>query len=901
MNKVLILLTTVLVFVGVQALGSHFTGISGAVTAPLDEITIPIETPRCSTEVKICPDGSTVMRILPSCEFAACPEFDPEPLPEPVPQQESIIEKPRRYSGGGGGSGSNPEPEPEPLPEPQPDPEPEPEPQSKNTILGIEYAFPGQASALSELGITGVKFFPELYTMWDVMQGGPNESIDFSNLDAMVLEYQTAGFSDIIFGVRHQSTWGSIAATKLTVANPLPKPEYQQMYEAWWHTVVERYDGDGVDDMPGLIYPINNYEIGVEFSSYEPEDVNAYVDHLGIAYQIAHDANVNAHVAHAAFLTFGALDRNITSDEYETAFDTMQDQTHSLKDIRIILDHPESFDMLNVHSLGDPNEIPRIKAFFSSEMQHRGYDKPIIISDTSPTPFIAYGPADTCTGTHGVLFYPATEQDLCKLADYFTELIAKDAETTAWTRAFIAADIVKRATIASEQGIQQIDLAFTEDMNEFIFKQLLHAGTGNAAWGGLLETSVQPGSEHRTIIGKYPAFYALQQLQQHLGVYDSIEKMSIDNNIYVYKFTNESETFYIAWLDDGKLRLPEDDVPFQTIQLGNGSAIIEHLITQDGQTVPYITHEDLNNITITPIPEFIFVSQSTFPSSGIVTACEEVTGNESCIWQYKVDSCLQNCDKLLIFFSGGEMNCNLDYAQNILTSYADDGYIATCVELFETADEAGRYPYVNEAERVDASIRDIMHHPIITSRWNGKDLLISGVSHGATAPVIAMAMTTYDEQWKGTDHTGACFYDGSYHVQQQLQFIDNNSCHEINQIDKPVLSYEHMMTRYCGSDILCDNFDNISANDTITEINATEYSISQWKLFSCGTGADLACSLDVMPSQPIEQVCSMLNDQHHVCEYIDLPAPEYTHLNCAQDRITDCKIWFNDITQTESE
>ena len=33
----------------------------------------PVDGPRCSTEAKICPDGSGVGRTGPNCEFAPCP------------------------------------------------------------------------------------------------------------------------------------------------------------------------------------------------------------------------------------------------------------------------------------------------------------------------------------------------------------------------------------------------------------------------------------------------------------------------------------------------------------------------------------------------------------------------------------------------------------------------------------------------------------------------------------------------------------------------------------------------------------------------------------------------------------------------------------------------------------
>ncbi|MEM6295873.1 MAG: hypothetical protein AAGA54_31670 [Myxococcota bacterium] len=43
----------------------------------------PTAAPSCTEEAKVCPDGSTVGRTGPACEFAACPG-DAEPEPDAV-------------------------------------------------------------------------------------------------------------------------------------------------------------------------------------------------------------------------------------------------------------------------------------------------------------------------------------------------------------------------------------------------------------------------------------------------------------------------------------------------------------------------------------------------------------------------------------------------------------------------------------------------------------------------------------------------------------------------------------------------------------------------------------------------------------------------------------------------
>lgn len=496
-------------------------------------------------------------------------------------------------------------------PQPIPDnsnnpPKPIPTSQKNNIIIGVEYAFPGTGNAFSEVGISGVKFYPEQYTMWEKLQAGPDKEIDFSRLDAMVKEYQNAGMTDIVMGTRHNSPWASIDSGKLSAKNPLPKKEYEDDYVKFLSAMVERYDHDGVDDMPGLRAPIKYYEIGVEFSTYEPENVDDYIKHLQVAYDTAHKAYPDVVIAHVAFLPWGAFDNDPSPAQYESAFRNLPDNAHGLDDMRKILDHPEAFDVVNVHSLAEPTEPEKIMKWVQYEMKQRNYEKPVIISDTALTAFVAYGPGNNCKGLlKGKMFYPATEADRCRVGEYFQKLIDEDPDTLAWAYGYIASDVVKRVVVAADSGFVLIDTAYTEDLE--LFKKIIPAGTGNSGWGGFLEVTRAP-SEQRTVIGKRPSFYALKQLNGHLNGYSSIERIDMkDPEVRVYEIKKNKETFYIAWVEPTKLFLPEDTIPTKTIDIPlSGNVKVEHLITEQSQTIPNSESVNAKGITLTPTPIFIF-------------------------------------------------------------------------------------------------------------------------------------------------------------------------------------------------------------------------------------------------------------------------------------------------------
>ena len=434
-------------------------------------------------------------------------------------------------------------------------------------VIEISFRVHPLANMLAPLGLTAAKPLPENFA-WGKMQSSPDAAIVFTQLDNFVKEFQAIGVDNLVLALRSLNNWASKDIRVQGFLFPLKggiKEEYLDEYENWVSTVVERYDADGTDDMPGLRYPVRYYEIGVEFSSYEPEPVDEYLHILEISYKAAHAAYPDVLIAHVAFLTTPALFETLDPSQYETAFTQLQDKTHSLADIRGILDRPDLFDVLNIHSLGHPYEIETIVAWLNFETSSRGYIKPIIISDTGSTPFIAWGAATVCNkpaNQMGRLVPPATEADRCRLADHFTKLVDADEDTLRWTQEFIAQDTVKRIVIAADQHIALIDTAYTEDL--LILKLgIAQAGAGTAAWAGLVDFDRK---EFR------PVYYGLQQLIDNLGNYDQFSRIVVgdDPGIRVYQVKEGGQKFWIAWYDPGNLVLPGDALPEASARLGSG-------------------------------------------------------------------------------------------------------------------------------------------------------------------------------------------------------------------------------------------------------------------------------------------------------------------------------------------
>lgn len=440
---------------------------------------------------------------------------------------------------------------------------------------------------------------------------GSEVPIDFSRLDDYVREFQKAGFGDVVICLKAKSRWASRKAGFIHYADTNPKPEYYPLYEKWIQSVVERYDGDGNADMPGLRWPVRYLEVGSEFSSYEPGPVSHYIETLSHAYAAAHRASSSILVAHAAFMPTTAFRNHpaATVGAYRKAFQDIEvDTTHSLQDIWAILDKPQIFDVVNFHALADPYEIEDTIKWLDFEMHRRGYRKPIIISDTFATPFIAWGPATSCKGPRdklGKLIPPATEADRCRLAKFFDKLVGGDKATLHWTQGFVAEDSVQRAVISAEQGVRLVDLAYMTDL-PLLTGRLMRAGAGLTAWAGFIDFKGPCISEKR------PVFYAVKQLMGHLRDYQSIRRLHFaDDHVRVYEVRRPGGRVWIAWLDPGHVVLPGDAVPFKTVSLdvGTDHVVLEPTVTGVGQTGPERTgmpspggHVELR---LTPRPTFV--------------------------------------------------------------------------------------------------------------------------------------------------------------------------------------------------------------------------------------------------------------------------------------------------------
>jgi len=278
----------------------------------------------------------------------------------------------------------------------------------------------------------------------------------------------------------------------------------------------------------------------------------------------------------------------------------------------------------------------------------------------------------------------------------------------------------------------------------------------------------------------------------------------------------------------------------------------------------------------------------------VLGACVGMSGvSESCTVLLNASTCKRApCRRLVIIFSGGEMGCvsGAGYS-GVMAGFIAHGWAAACINYFETADGSGTVPYFREWDRLNLTVSTVTSGPWGRSFWTGEHLLLQGISHGASSPLVVMARSKLDSQrsWQGSAATAGCFFDGSVDQAATASLLATGAIGG-GPCTFPV-AYNRWLERYCPSaPASC----NLSANadalsDSIASMPASSFFLRTWRLTECGSQMR-ACTGDIIPRAPFEQLCRGLNSDGRSCEFTSLPLD--SHLTCHRDHGLECREWF---------
>jgi hypothetical protein len=241
-------------------------------------------------------------------------------------------------------------------------------------ILASHFGFLGasfDAMELTKLGITWDRPHPGPF-IWGRIEKERGE-YDWGEVDRYVQRAQRYGLATVAtiwpFAEWDQAGWGEIGPGGIVFEREMGtsrrKPYDMDTYKAFVSALVERYDGDGEDDMTGLVYPIKYWEAGNEpsmqdgFNTFFSGSSEDYLEILEATYQAVKEADPEAKVLHAGM---AGMDPRMVSF-WEPIFEKGS----------------QYFDIANIHSIGASEElnVPEFRELLSKH----GIDKPIWVTE----------------------------------------------------------------------------------------------------------------------------------------------------------------------------------------------------------------------------------------------------------------------------------------------------------------------------------------------------------------------------------------------------------------------------------------------------------------------------------------------------------------------------------------
>ena len=408
-------------------------------------------------------------------------------------------------------------------------------PSARDFHFGYGYGIPepGCISVMSALGTSGVKFSASA-GFWARIEPEPpvdgKHSYDWSHIDNYVSAFRSVD-EDIYFIVKSMSNWAcnDEIASRIKLSGDFrsyfknarsrdwpPADKHLPDFDRFVRSLVERYDGDGNDDMPGLGKPIKIWGVGAEVQ-HKGRWIGTqkeYAQVLRTAAGAIRTADPRATVVLAGLNTGECLKPDGTYDT--TRFECRQCKKRgggiSRKNIDFIrrnLKLHAHFDVVDFHANHSWEGIPDTVGFLKNEMERNGYRKPIWAGD--------------------MLSAPKVEHVYENSAEILAKLKRGDQETANWLHEEQARLSTKKIVTALAYGVERVFLELVKDR-----KKGRHP---TSAFLGLLNDDLSPR----------PIYHAYRLIIEKLSGFSSVERLKTGGGVSAFRFTVNDAIVYVMW------------------------------------------------------------------------------------------------------------------------------------------------------------------------------------------------------------------------------------------------------------------------------------------------------------------------------------------------------------------
>ena len=468
--------------------------------------------------------------------------------------------------------------------------------------FGVGFCEPGKARIMKRTGATWTR---QPLVMWQMGEPLPpmfgKHHYKWDKLDQIVKEWTGAGFNMQLV-VKAHSNWASQKVKHpskgCVIPSTPPKEKYWDDYALWIQELVERYDGDGYKDMPGLVKPVLYYEIESEAQHKVCWDstIEEYIKLLKTAYTAAKKANPEAKIILAGF-DFGDIFDDFSSQEViKERFDLAEEKGVSFVFVKESLKKSQFYDLIEIHWNRD------YKGIYSDIAWIRQYSgKPIWAGDAASGPWIKHE------------IFPQAPLYPMFIGNLLTQALAdknnpRHSQILRWQRKEQAKLTTKKVVTGIDAGLSGIIIENILDWG----KEWSAMGLGNFMFIGLLDKEGIPK----------PAYYTYKLIIDKIKDFSSVKRLNIGGDVlkdrgkglWAFEFIVEGEPIYVLWYDDLINECPICSVKNEasiTVDLSSYISLpeikITRIITEQGQTDPETMAGLSNSIVVSETPIFVEV------------------------------------------------------------------------------------------------------------------------------------------------------------------------------------------------------------------------------------------------------------------------------------------------------
>lgn len=492
--------------------------------------------------------------------------------------------------------------------------------------FGVEFAHPPDAAPeFTGSGCTWIKTGGLPWALTEKYPPAPGHKYDFSKTDAMVSSWQKAGFKNMQMGLRCNAPWAVKSAIKVMAKNvapvrlpsAAPKDEkLLQCYKEFVQAVAERYDKDGKDDMPGLLYPIKSYQIETDAQDATKWlGSNAeYITLLKAAREGILAAKCQAKVSPFSFNFEDLFDDLPAEAVIEKRMKSSPELVRRYSLVTEVLNHPELYDQLEFqYTSSYPAAYGAVK-WLRDEMKKRGAAKPVWADDTlsGPIYFFVNGfrnslsMNDTLTLCHHLT---------CEYQPNIPGVYSQ------WYQEKQAALLIKKLLVSMQLGLGGALVASTHDWDYYRYVPISPLGTATpvpdqvylrqcSTMGLLAPTAGKPAP-------KRPAYIAMKCLIEKCKDAIKVSRIATPDGTALFEITRKRpQPLFCAWLDYPKSSPPPTSEPAQTVELKTSATAVPLVFPLTGEEITCATRNGAATVKLNQVPVFIEGAKIT----GIVRA-----------------------------------------------------------------------------------------------------------------------------------------------------------------------------------------------------------------------------------------------------------------------------------------